>query len=374
MNNNKKKISEQPSIRKSKTTVGVIGCGYWGPNLVRNFATLDSCEVKAVCDTDPARLKHISKINPGVTGVTDAGQVIDEKNIDAVVIATPVRFHYELAKRALQAGKHVFVEKPMATSAKDCAELNAIASEHGLVVMVGHTFIYSPVVRRLKELVVSGDLGEIQYITSRRLNLGLFQMDINVVWDLAPHDVSIILYLLDEFPMTVNCQGKAHVTKNIEDVAATTLGFKNGRLALIHSSWLDPNKVREMTIVGSKRMVVYDDLQPLEKIKIYDKRVDRPPHYDSFADFHYSYHYGDVYSPYVKQVEPLRSECEHFIDCIRTGRKPESSGVEGQQVVQILEAASESLARNGNVVRVSAPTASWDWRDKTMEEVSVAVC
>lgn len=374
MNNNKKKISEQPPIRKSKTTVGVIGCGYWGPNLVRNFASLDSCEVKAVCDTDPARLSHISKINPGVTGVTDAGQIIDDKKIDAAVIATPVRYHYELAKRALQAGKHVFVEKPMATSAKECSELNGIAAKHGLIVMVGHTFIYSPVVRRLKELVVSGDLGEIQYITSRRLNLGLFQMDINVVWDLAPHDISIILYLLDEFPGTVNCQGKAHVTKNIEDVASTTLGFKNGRLALIHSSWLDPNKVREMTIVGSKRMVVYDDLQPLEKIKIYDKRVDRPPHYDSFADFHYSYHYGDVYSPYVKQVEPLRSECEHFIDCIRTARKPESSGVEGQQVVQILEAASESLARNGNVVRVSAPTVSWDWRDKAMEEASAAVC
>ncbi|KPJ67050.1 MAG: oxidoreductase, partial [Coxiella sp. DG_40] len=202
-------------------------------------------------------------------------------------------------------------------------------------------------------IVNSGELGDIQYISSRRLNLGLFQKDINVAWDLAPHDISIILYIMDEEPVSVNCQGKAHIAPDIEDVTNMTLSFPNGGFATIHSSWLDPNKIREMTFVGTKKMLVYNDVEPMEKIKIYDKRVKTPPHYNTFAEFHYSYHYGDIYSPYLKQLEPLQVECQHFLDCIRSGAKPDSSGIEGMKVVQILEAATVSLKNGGGKVKIA---------------------
>jgi predicted dehydrogenase len=240
----------------------------------------------------------------------------------------------------------------MASSVAECRELVDLADKEKLTLMVGHTFIYTSAVRRIKEIVDSGDIGDLYYISARRLNLGLFQKDINVAWDLAPHDITIILYIMGGLPVSVNCQGAAHVTPGIEDVTNMSLNFKKGEFATIQSSWLDPNKIRMMTIVGSKRMIVYDDMEPLEKIKIYDKRVEVPPHYDSFAEFHYSYHYGDIYSPYLKQVEPLRFECEHFLDCIKTGKKPESSGIEGLQVVQILEASSESLKNGGSKVDI----------------------
>jgi predicted dehydrogenase len=213
--------------------------------------------------------------------------------------------------------------------------------------MVGHTFIYSTPVRKIKEIIDAGQLGQLQYISSRRLNLGLFQKDINVAWDLAPHDISIILYIMNEKLESVNCQGKAHVNPDIEDVTNMALNFTNSGFATIQSSWLDPNKIREMIFVGSKKMLVYDDIEPNEKIKIYDKRVEAPPHYDTFAEFQYSYHYGDMYAPYLKMVEPLKVECQHFLDCIENGIKPLSSGKEGLEVVQILEAASQSLKNGG---------------------------
>jgi predicted dehydrogenase len=203
-----------------------------------------------------------------------------------------------------------------------------------------------------------GDIGEIRYICARRLNLGLFQKDINVAWDLAPHDLSIILALMGEQPISVNCHGSAHVTPGIEDVTAMCLTFSNQRSAIIHSSWLDPRKVREMTIVGSKRMIVYDDLAPLEKIRVFDTRVDRPPHYDTFAEFQYAYHYGDMHAPYIKQEEPLKTECQHFLDCIKQGAKPLSCGTRGLELVKILEASSESLRHDGAVVQLSK-TSSW---------------
>jgi len=207
-------------------------------------------------------------------------------------------------------------------------------------------------VRKIREIIRSSDLGDIMYISSRRLNLGLFQKDINVAWDLAPHDISIILYVLDEIPVSVNCQGKAHFTEGIEDVTNMTMNLSNGGFSTIQSSWLDPNKVREMTFVGSKKMLVYDDLEPMEKIKVYDKRVEIPPHYDTFAEFHYAYHYGDMYSPYVKQSEPLKVECKHFLDCIKTGEKSNSSGTDGLRVVQVLEASSESLRNGGREIEI----------------------
>jgi predicted dehydrogenase len=216
-----------------------------------------------------------------------------------------------------------------------------------LVLMVGHTFLYSAAIRKIKEIISWGDIGDIQYISSRRLNLGLFQKDINVAWDLAPHDISIVLYIMDEFPNTVNCWGNAHFTKGVEDVTSMCLSFNDERLATIQSSWLDPRKVRDMTIVGTKRMIVYDDVEPLEKIRICDARVEVPPHYDTFGEFQYSYHYGDSYIPYVKQEEPLRIECQHFLDCIKHGRTPLTGGKEGLAVVRILEAASASLKQKG---------------------------
>ncbi len=332
--------------------VGVIGCGYWGPNLTRNFRFHDNCEVKWVCDLSEERLAYIKKLYPEVKTTKNVDDVTGDPEVDAVAIATPVRTHHEIAMKALHAGKHTFVEKPMARSVKECEEMVEVAEDRNLVLMVGHTFIYSAPVRRIKEIVESGDLGEIYYVSSRRLNLGLFQEDINVTWDLAPHCISIILYILNIPPKTVNCQGKAHITKGIEDVTNMTIDFPNGGFATVHSSWLDPNKVREMVFVGSKRMLVYNDTEPLEKIKIYDKRVERPPHYDTFAEFHYSYHYGDMYIPYVKQIEPLKVETGHFLECIEKRQRPITSGYEGMEVVRILEAATISLKSGGSRVEL----------------------
>jgi predicted dehydrogenase len=257
-----------------------------------------------------------------------------------------------MAKAALEAGKHTFIEKPMAASSAECEELNEIADRNGLTLMIGHTFLYSAPVRKIKEIVKSGDIGNIQYISSRRLNLGLYQKDINVAWDLAPHDISIILYIMEHAPLSVNCRGNCHVTPGIEDVTNMALTFPSNQLATIHNSWLDPRKVREMTIVGTRRMIVYDDVEPLEKIKIYDARVDRPPHYNTFAEFTYSYHYGDIYIPYVKQEEPLKVECQHFLDCINTQATPISNGHHGLELVRILEASSHSLRQHGAPVHL----------------------
>lgn len=327
--------------------VGVVGCGYWGPNLIRNFRALPGCRLKTMCDLSEERLKHLRSLYAEVEGITNYDDLLSDREVDAIVVATAVRFHYPMAKAALLAGKHTFIEKPMAASTAQCEELVQIAHKQGLTLMVGHTFLYSPAVRKIKEIVDNGDIGEIRYISARRLNLGLFQKDINVVWDLAPHDISIILYIMKEMPHCINCQGGAHITPGIEDVASMSLSFSKERSAIIQSSWLDPKKIREMTIVGSERMIVYDDVASQEKIKIFDARVERPPHYDTFAEFHYAYHYGDVYSPYIKQDEPLKTECQHFLDCIRTGKTPVTSGTKGLEVVKILEATSMSLKQNG---------------------------
>jgi predicted dehydrogenase len=298
------------------------------------------------------RLSHMQNVHIGIKGTSDYQEVIEDPEIDAIAIATPVYSHFDLAREALLAGKHTFIEKPMASSSAHCRELIELADSKNLTLMVGHTFIYSTPIRKIKEIVDHGDIGELLYVTSQRLNLGLFQKDINVAWDLAPHDVSIILFVMGHAPHSVNCQGKAHMGAGVEGVTNMSLNFSNGGFATIQSSWLDPNKVRRMTFVGSKRMILYDDNEPLEKIKIYDKRVEIPPHYDTFAEFQYSYHYGDMYAPYLNQVEPLRVQCQHFLDCINTGEKPLTSGIEGLQVVQVLEAASESLRKGGSKIDI----------------------
>src|ERR1044072_2589125 len=330
-----------------KLNVGVVGCGYWGPNLIRNFRGLGDCKLKMICDLDEKRLAHLKNLYPEVETTTDYKGMLANGGLDAGIIAKAGCTHHPLAKAALLAGKHVFVEKPLAASVAEAEEMNALAREKGLVLMVGHTFLYSATVRKIKEIVDRGDIGEIRYINARRLNLGLYQKDINVTWDLAPHDISIVQYILDDLPLSVNCQGTAHVTAGVEDVPTLCLNFKKERTAIIQSSWLDPRKVREMTIVGSKRMIVYDDVAPLEKIRIYDARVESPARYDTFAEFQYAYHYGDMYVPYVKQEEPLKIECQHFLDCINPSRVPLTSGEIGMELVRILEAASVSLQRGG---------------------------
>lgn len=327
--------------------IGVVGCGYWGPNLIRNFRSLPDCKLKTMCDTSEHRLKHLRTLYPEVEGLADYDSMLDGTDLDAVVIATSVKLHYPMAKASLLAGKHTFIEKPMARSSHECEELIEIAHKKGLVLMIGHTFLFSQAVKKIKEIVEHGDIGEIRYICARRLNLGLFQRDINVAWDLAPHDISIILHIMGEAPIGINCQGTAHITPGVEDVTVMNLLFHRERSAIIHSSWLDPRKIREITIVGSKKMVVYNDVEQQEKIKVYDARVDKPPHYDTFAEFHYAYHYGDVYAPYVKQEEPLKAECQHFLDCIRHGSSPLTSGKRGLELVRILEASSESLKKGG---------------------------
>lgn len=337
---------------KKEINIAVVGCGYWGPNLIRNFHSLPGSNLKVVSDIDTDRLAHMKSLYSDITTTTDYNDIVDSTEIDAIVIATPVHLHYELAQKSLQAGKHTFIEKPMASSTSECRELIKLADEKNLKLMVGHTFIFTPAVRKIKEIIQSGELGDMCYISSQRLNLGLFQKDINVAWDLAPHDISIMLYILEQMPVSVNCQGKANVSSGIEDITNMTINFSDGGFATIQSSWLDPNKIRKMTFVGSKKMLVYDDTEPLEKIKIYDKRVEAPPYYDSFGEFQYSYHYGDMNAPYLKQTEPLKMECQHFLDCINTGDRPESCGREGMKVVQILEASSESLKNGGKSIMI----------------------
>ena len=343
--------------------IGVVGCGYWGPNLIRNFRSLPDCRLQVMCDLDEARLAHLAQLYPDVARETSFDRLLRNPDLNAIAIATSVSTHFPMAKACLLAGKHVLIEKPMACSSAECEELIALARRQGLILMVGHTFLYSAPVRKIKEIVDNHDIGDLIYISARRLNLGLFQKDINVAWDLAPHDISIILYIMQEMPRSVNCRGGAHVTNGIEDVTCMSLHFAKERSAIIHSSWNDPRKVREMTIVGTKHMIVYDDIAGAEKIKIHDVRVEHPPHYDTFAAFHYAYHYGDTYSPYIKQDEPLKNECQHFIDCIRHGRVPLTSGERGLDVVRVLEASSASLRSNGGPIELvpangSGPTES----------------
>jgi len=332
--------------------IAVIGCGYWGPNLVRNFVQSNKVRELICCDLDQKRLDHMKDLYPSVKVLSDYKELIRMPDLDAVVIATPTKTHHPIAKDFLDQGKHVLVEKPLTHSFDTALELVKLAEEKNKVLMVGHTFEYTAAVNKIKNIVENGELGKILYISCIRVNLGLFQPDINVVWDLAPHDISIIVYILGEAPVSVNSQGKAHFKAGIEDVAATTLNFKNGVIAFISNSWLDPNKIRRTTIVGTKRMLVYDDTEPQEKIKIYDKGVEVPPYYDTYAEFQFSYRYGDIHSPRIADYEPLKKECDHFLGCIQRGMCPLSDGYSGLRVVSILEAASKSLMRSGKSVPI----------------------
>lgn len=333
--------------------IGVIGCGYWGPNLIRNFHQIKGSRVVAVADLNEKRLAHIKELYPGVTATLDYTQLINNPEIEGVVVATPVGTHHRFVMEALRAGKHVLVEKPMARSSKECQEMVEEADKRNLRLMVGHTFEYTDAVRKMKQILDEGALGQLYYVNTQRLNLGLFQKDVNVIWDLAPHDISILLYLMGgKEPKAVWATGAAHINPKIEDVATVTLEFEGGLIAFIQCSWLDPKKVRQTVLVGSKKMLVYNDIEPTEKIWIFDRGVDVPPHYDTFDQFPYTYRYGDIMIPRIGGSEPLRVEAQHFLDCINTGATPLSEGRSGLRVVKILEATSRSLQNAGSRIEL----------------------
>jgi predicted dehydrogenase len=327
--------------------LGVIGCGYWGPNLIRNFHSFPDVNMMMAADLNEEKLLHLKESYPNLVTTTNYLDIVNSPEIDAIAIATPVLTHYGIALEALNNKKHVFVEKPLSTSKQEVEDLITVSEKNNLVLMVGHIFAFNAAIKKIKEIIDSGELGEIYYISCQRLNLGLFQQDINVIWDLAPHDISIILHLLGKEPKKVSASGASHINPNIEDVGFITMEFENNLIAYIHTSWLDPNKIRKMTIVGSKKMLVFDDVEPSEKIKIYSKGVDAPQHYDTFGEFQYTYHYGDIIIPMIKNTEPLKTELEHFRDCIINKRNPVTDGKAGLQVVKILEACQESLKNDG---------------------------
>jgi predicted dehydrogenase len=327
--------------------VGAIGCGYWGPNLIRNFVELPETALVAVADLDRSRLDHIQTRHPGIEFVTQRYEDLFDRGLDAVIVSTPPQTHFEIVRACLEQGLHVLVEKPMTTNSEDARRLVDLANERGLVLMVGHTFEYNSAVWALRDMVRSGDLGEIRYIDTVRVGLGLFHPSLNVVWDLAPHDISILIHVLEEVPETVYAKGLASVQPSIEDVAYMMLEFPSGIMAHTRMSWLDPCKTRRITVVGSSKMAVYNDVATDEKIKIYDKRVDAIGPTDTWAEFQFDYHHGSVISPHLDFEEPLRLEARHFARCVTENEIPMTDGANGLQVVQVIEAAQRSLAGNG---------------------------
>lgn len=332
--------------------VGVIGYGYWGPNLARNFAELSSSELVAIADLSDDQIKRAQSKFPEIVLTKDYHDLFG-MGLDAVVIATPPAAHYQIAKEALENDLHVLVEKPITRSSPEAEELIKISDERGLTLMVGHTFAYNSAVHAMKKFIESKELGDIHYIDTARLNLGLFQKSANVLWDLAVHDISILLYLLDQNPISVSAQGMKCVFKDIYDIAYLNIVFPDNIMAHLHVSWLDPCKVRRVTVVGSKKMVVFNDVVNEEKIRIYDKGVDKPDYTNGFGDFQFSYRYGDITIPNVRYIEPLRQECQHFIDSIVNKTRPKSCGREGLRVIKILEAAERSM-NNGSSHEVFA--------------------
>jgi predicted dehydrogenase len=333
--------------------LGLIGCGYWGPNLVRTFLEMPEVSLELIADRDPDRLDRIRSRAPLVGVLTTDHRRAFESDLDAVVISTPPETHFEIAREALLEGLDVFVEKPLATRSDEALELTEMADDLGRVLMVGHIGAYNPAVQALRTTIRAGELGQIRYIDAIRVGLGLFHPRLNVIWDLAPHDISILLYLLDEAPTTVSAHGIACIEESVEDLAYLTMRFASGILAHVRLSWLDPSKTRRVTVVGSRRMAIYDDLEPHEKIKIYDKRVSSIRPSETYADFQFAYHYGSVVSPYVELEEPLRSECSHFVECVLERTRPITDGRNGVRVVRTIEAAQRSLRKAGVEVPVA---------------------
>lgn len=332
--------------------VAVIGFGYWGPNLVRNFSASEKTDIVAVCDLSEKRLGLAKRQYPAVRTTTDVQDIFSAPDIDAVAISTPVRFHYELALAALRAGKHVLVEKPITESAEQAKTLIEEAKARGLVLMVDHTFIYTPAVRKMRELVATGELGDVYYYDTVRVNLGLFQQDVNVLWDLAVHDLSIIEYVIGQVPVAVSATGMSHVANAPENIAYLTLFFESNTIAHINVNWLAPVKVRQTLVSGSKKMIVFNELDPSEKVKVYDKGIVLADDQEQLNKIVAGYRTGDMWAPQLAGTEALAAEVAHFADCITTGAKPDTDGEMGLNVVKVLEAASRSLAQRGAMVAV----------------------
>jgi predicted dehydrogenase len=328
--------------------IGVVGCGYWGPNLVRNLSENRLCRGLSVCDLDPAKLERLRLRYPAVRTFQDYDEMLAQSDLTAVMIATPPAAHYPLARLALERGLHIFVEKPFVAASEQGEELIRLAEERERNIAVGHTFLFSPPVVKTREIVERGELGKVYYISSTRVNLGLHQKDISVIWDLAPHDLSMIMYWLGEAPVEALATGKDFVQRGIPDVAFVFLRFASGAIAHIQVSWLAPSKLRRTTIVGSAKMLVYDDTENLEQVKIFDKGVNyKDP--DSFGEYQLSYRTGDIISPRLENYEPLAAEVNDFLVSIRDRRRPRTDGVDGLRVVRVLEAAERSLSNSGHV-------------------------
>ena len=325
--------------------VGAVGCGYWGPNVIRNLEAVSGFELCCVCDADPERLRPVAARYPAARSTTRVEEILEDPTIEAVYLATPVSTHYALVKHALERGKHVLVEKPLATRVDQAEELADMADARDLTLMVGHTFVFSPPVRKVKQLIDAGLIGPIYYVETTRVNLGLFQKDVSVLWDLGPHDLSILMYWLGEVPLQVSARGRSYLGEALEDVAFLTLEFPSGILAQLQISWLAPSKLRRTSIVGRQRMIVYDDLEPVEKVKVFDRGVDRQP--ASFGEFQLTYRSGDILSPRLDTTEPLYIECAHFLECIETGLVPDTSPRSGVDVVRVIQAAERSLRLGG---------------------------
>jgi predicted dehydrogenase len=339
--------------------VGVVGCGYWGPNLIRNLTRASGCRVRAVADRREERRAYVRDNFPGVAAVSDHAALLADTAIDAAVIATEPRTHYALAAEFIETGRSVLVEKPLAMSAAEAEDLVRRAERRGVALMVGHTFEFNPAVRALKRYLAGGEVGEIYYLYSHRLNLGVVRREVNALWNLAPHDISILIHLLGMEPVAVSACGVAYLQQGIEDVVFVNLAFPGKVAAHVHVSWLDPNKVRRMTVVGSRKMIVYDDVAEA-KLRIYDKGITRTGpadpvrQPDDFAAFQLVQRAGDVLLPHIEFTEPLLLECRHFIECVRERRRPLTDGDCGVRVVRVLEAAQRSLESGGAMVPIAS--------------------
>jgi predicted dehydrogenase len=333
--------------------VGVIGYGYWGPNLVRNFQQCKSTTVTCVCDIHQSVLDRIKATYPGIDGTVWTEELINRTDVDAVVVATPVSTHFDIALDALRAGKHVFIEKPMTQTVEQAERLIEEAEKRGLLLMVDHTFIYTGPVRKIYELASNGDLGDILYYDSVRINLGLFQHDVDVLWDLAPHDLAIMQYVVPHKPVAVSATGMSHFPGEPENTAYMTIFFDDNCIGHIHANWMSPVKIRHTLLGGSKQMVVYNDLDPNETVKVYNKGVTINHNRESVHELLVSYRSGDVYSPQIERIEALAVEVEHFADCIEKSETPLTDGKSGLDVVRILAAATESMAKQGSPVELA---------------------
>ena len=331
--------------------VAVVGTGAWGKNLVRNFHQFPDVEIACCCDSDKAKREAIAMSYPGLNTTGNFEDVLADESIMAVIIASSAVAHHTLAKAALLAGKHVYVEKPLALSTDHAEELVALAEAGNLKLMVGHLLLYHPAVTYLKELVDSGELGEVFYIYSQRVNLGKIRQDENALWSFAPHDISVILYLLGKLPESVSARGESYLQQGVEDVVFVNMKFPDRKMAQLQVSWLDPHKVRKITIVGKKKMAVFDDTESAEKLKIFDKGVTGVS-YESYGDS-LTIRFGDIKIPHISMTEPLRTECRHFVDCILEDKQPLTDGADGVRVVRILEAAQKSMENDGAPVRIS---------------------